>query len=232
MAGAGQFLNVFSYKNFRCNVHNKFFELNLYQTNPLNTHHWRSTLARPSRDIDLSFRQQQAGAGTSKKMKEKKADQNKDDSFLELQQSFLSALEVANPKIERLVLVSNFSEQDAESQQPKANGTATLKDALRLLLPAVGQGLGSSRLTSLLCLDWISRALGLGLQIEDTWTAEINSSNIIIFITDCFAADDAFEVLTVELAVVEHLVVPAICYVDSRNGKQVAGKLRLQKIIE
>jgi hypothetical protein len=165
-------------------------------------------------------------------MKEKEADHNKDDSFLELQQSLLSALEVANPKIERLVLVSNFSEQEGENQQPKANGTATLKDALRLLLPTVGQGLGSSRLTSLLCLDWISRALGLGLQIEDMWTAEIDSSNIIIFITDCFAADDAFEALTVEVADIEHLVVPAICYVDSRNGKQVAGKLRLQKIIE
>jgi hypothetical protein len=64
------------------------------------------------------------------------------------------------------------------------------------------------------------------------WTAEIDSSNIIIFISDCFAADDAFETLTVEVADIEHLVVPAICYVDSRNGKQVAGKLRLQKIIE
>ena len=165
-------------------------------------------------------------------MKENEADQNKDDSFLELQQSFLSALKVANPKIERSIVVSNFSEQEGETQQPKADGTVTLKDALRLLLPTVSQGLGSSRLTSLLCLDWISTALGLGLQIEDMWTSEIDSSNIIIFITDCLAADDAFETLTVELADIEHLVVPAICYVDSCNGNQVAGKLRLQKIIE
>jgi len=107
-----------------------------------------------------------------------------------------------------------------------------VKNALRILLPTVGQGLGSSRLTSLLCLDWVSRALDLGLEFEDMWTAEIDSSNIIIFIVDCFAADDAFENLSVDLANVEDLVVPAIRYVDSRNGKQEAGKVRLQKIIE
>ncbi|KAF2105213.1 hypothetical protein BDV96DRAFT_617900 [Lophiotrema nucula] len=42
-------------KNFRCEKHNKFFEVNLYQTSPTNTHHWRVNLARPSRDIDLAF---------------------------------------------------------------------------------------------------------------------------------------------------------------------------------
>ena len=107
-----------------------------------------------------------------------------------------------------------------------------MKNALRILLPTVSRGLGSSRLTSLLCLDWVSRALDLGLEFEDMWTAETDSSNIIIFIVDCSAADDAFENLTVDLANVEDLVVPAIRYVDSRNGKQEAGKVRLQKIIE
>ncbi|KNG81128.1 hypothetical protein ANOM_010186 [Aspergillus nomiae NRRL 13137] len=42
-----------SYKNFRCALHNKFFELNLYQKSPVNTHHWRANLARPSNEIDL-----------------------------------------------------------------------------------------------------------------------------------------------------------------------------------
>lgn len=44
------------YKNFRCEHHDKFFEVNLYQNNPINSHHWRVNLARPSRDIDLAFR--------------------------------------------------------------------------------------------------------------------------------------------------------------------------------
>jgi hypothetical protein len=108
-----------------------------------------------------------------------------------------------------------------------------MKNALRILLPAVGQGLGSSRLTSLLCLDWVSKALDLGLEFEDMWTAEIDSSNILTLIIDCTAADDVFENLSFDIANdVEDLVVAAIRYVDCRNGKQEAGKVRLQKIIE
>jgi hypothetical protein len=41
------------YKNFKCTRHNKFFELNLYEKDPVNTHHWRANIARPARDIDL-----------------------------------------------------------------------------------------------------------------------------------------------------------------------------------
>jgi hypothetical protein len=41
------------YKNFRCALHDKFFELNLYQKDPVNRHHWRANIARPAADIDL-----------------------------------------------------------------------------------------------------------------------------------------------------------------------------------
>ena len=41
------------YKNFTCTSHNKFFELNLYQKDPVNRHHWRANIARPAADIDL-----------------------------------------------------------------------------------------------------------------------------------------------------------------------------------
>jgi hypothetical protein len=41
------------YKNFKCTEHNKFFEVNLYQKDPINTHHWRANLARPASEIDL-----------------------------------------------------------------------------------------------------------------------------------------------------------------------------------
>ncbi|KAB2106302.1 hypothetical protein AG0111_0g5570 [Alternaria gaisen] len=44
-------LNTF--KNFKCATHNKFFEVNIYQKNPTNAHHWRANIARPATEIDL-----------------------------------------------------------------------------------------------------------------------------------------------------------------------------------
>lgn len=41
------------YKNFKCLVHNKFFEVNIYQKDPVNAHHWRLNIARPGSEIDL-----------------------------------------------------------------------------------------------------------------------------------------------------------------------------------
>ncbi|KAF2681904.1 hypothetical protein K458DRAFT_406114 [Lentithecium fluviatile CBS 122367] len=46
-----QKLNAF--KNFKCSAHNKFFEVNVYQKDPVNTHHWRTDAARPASHIDL-----------------------------------------------------------------------------------------------------------------------------------------------------------------------------------
>jgi hypothetical protein len=46
-------LIAYRYKNFKCASHNKFFELNLYQKDPVNRHHWRANIARPAADIDL-----------------------------------------------------------------------------------------------------------------------------------------------------------------------------------
>ncbi|KAK4868510.1 hypothetical protein LT330_006712 [Penicillium expansum] len=50
---AGNFQKLNSYKNFKCTMHNKFFEVNLYQKDPVNRHHWRLNIARPASDIDL-----------------------------------------------------------------------------------------------------------------------------------------------------------------------------------
>ncbi|KAG4442608.1 hypothetical protein IFR05_001938 [Cadophora sp. M221] len=47
------FQKLNSYKNFKCTVHNKFFELNLYQKDPVNKHHWRANIARPASNIDI-----------------------------------------------------------------------------------------------------------------------------------------------------------------------------------
>ncbi len=41
------------YKSYRCLGHNKFFELNMYQKNPTQKHHWRADVDRPARNLDL-----------------------------------------------------------------------------------------------------------------------------------------------------------------------------------
>ncbi|KAK8028479.1 hypothetical protein PG991_005535 [Apiospora marii] len=47
------FKKLNSYKNYKCEVHDKFFELNVYQKDPVNKHHWRANIARPASSIDL-----------------------------------------------------------------------------------------------------------------------------------------------------------------------------------
>ncbi|PNP85426.1 hypothetical protein FNYG_01255 [Fusarium nygamai] len=42
-----------TYKNYKCRGHNKFFEVNIYQKDPFNKHHWRANIARPAGLIDL-----------------------------------------------------------------------------------------------------------------------------------------------------------------------------------
>ncbi|KAF4970213.1 hypothetical protein FSARC_2699 [Fusarium sarcochroum] len=37
----------------KVNTHNKFFEVNIYQKDPVNKHHWRANIARPAGSIDI-----------------------------------------------------------------------------------------------------------------------------------------------------------------------------------
>ena len=94
------------YKNFRCEKHNKFFEINLYQKNPANKHHWRVNLARPSRDIDLAFRRKDPEAESGNKAEESAGQEERQEllssdiqgksSFPELRISLSQTLEVRN----------------------------------------------------------------------------------------------------------------------------------------
>ncbi|KAJ0278721.1 hypothetical protein CBS470a_009598 [Colletotrichum nupharicola] len=45
---AGDFLIQVNFQKI-----NSFFEINLYQKDPINKHHWRANLARPASNIDL-----------------------------------------------------------------------------------------------------------------------------------------------------------------------------------
>ncbi|KAF4456658.1 MFS multidrug transporter [Fusarium austroafricanum] len=47
------FQKLNTYKNYKCRGHDKFFEVNVYQKDPVNKHHWRADIARPADSIDL-----------------------------------------------------------------------------------------------------------------------------------------------------------------------------------
>jgi hypothetical protein len=67
------------YKNFKCASHNKFFELNLYEKDPINTHHWRANVARPATEIDLLPTAARAtGTGTTAQLPEAPVKNGKD----------------------------------------------------------------------------------------------------------------------------------------------------------
>ena len=36
------------FKNFKCNMHSRFFEVNIYEKDPVNKHHWRADVDRPA----------------------------------------------------------------------------------------------------------------------------------------------------------------------------------------
>ncbi|KAL1623447.1 hypothetical protein SLS54_004436 [Diplodia seriata] len=50
---AANYKKLNAYKNFKCSSHNKFFEVNVYEKDPVNAHHWRLNIARPGSEIDL-----------------------------------------------------------------------------------------------------------------------------------------------------------------------------------
>ncbi|KAH8746886.1 hypothetical protein BGZ57DRAFT_1011139 [Hyaloscypha finlandica] len=191
------FHKVNSYKNYRCERHNKFFEINLYQKNPTNTHHWRATLARPSRDIDLAYRGKEDG------IKEKPSDQEENQEPPSSEIQGVASFPKPHSSLSKTVQEANEVARQA-IQSANQPDMATLKRVLRFLLPTVGRSLGSSRLLSLLSLDWANAELGLGLEFEDIWKAELTSSNIIIFVCDCVIGDLPPHV-TIDLAEVEDL---------------------------
>ncbi|KAL9120833.1 MAG: hypothetical protein Q9187_002612 [Circinaria calcarea] len=209
-----------SYKNFRCEKHNKFFEINLYQKNPTSAHQWRVNLARPSRNIDLAFRRKGPEAGSSNKVEESAGQEEQEllSSDIQGKTSF--------PKL-RIPLSQALEETDeAPANQPDI---ATLKRVLRFLLPTVGTSLGASCLLTLLSLDWANAELDLGLEFESLWKAELTSSNIILFFCECLI--NTSPAVQVDLAEVESLVIPAMRQVESRNKQQLAGQVRLHEII-
>ncbi|KAH7213299.1 uncharacterized protein BKA55DRAFT_599777 [Fusarium redolens] len=42
-----------TYKNYKCRGHNNFLEVNIYQKDPVNKHHWGADIAWPAGSTDL-----------------------------------------------------------------------------------------------------------------------------------------------------------------------------------
>ncbi|KAL7929540.1 hypothetical protein V8C35DRAFT_284346 [Trichoderma chlorosporum] len=204
------FQKLNSYKNFKCNVHDRFFEVNLYQEDPINTHHWRANVARPATEIDLAYRQKKENKAPEMKSEELKPDNRHTDP-------------------ERSI-ASNSAQPDPSLQTHEAN-LPILKSALRLLHPTVTKNLGSNPLLSLLALDWADKKLNLGLEMESLWTSYINSDNIITFLyryanlsANCLLSDRVFIGM-------EDAVGAAIRRTESLKKEQMHGRSKFEEIV-
>lgn len=95
----------------------------------------------------------------------------------------------------------------------------------------VETNLGQNRLLTLLFLHWVNAELELGRDFESLWMAELTSTDIILFISDCVVSCATSTDFKIDLAEVEGVVVPAMRHVESRNGKHLAGQARFQEIV-
>ncbi|KAI5459669.1 hypothetical protein BGZ63DRAFT_465138 [Mariannaea sp. PMI_226] len=215
------FKKLNSYKNFRCAKHNRFFEVNIYQKDAINTHHWRATLSRPSRDIDLSFREK----GT--KAKPDKAEKGTE----RVEQPLPSTSNPETSTTRREVVERETGTRASEDNREPATqlDLVTLKNTLCLLLPAVRTNVSSDHILFLLSLDWINKELALGLDLETQWDAELDTTNIMMFLCHCFDMRDGD---SVDLSDIEELVIPAMRHVEHLGKHQLLGRDRLQKIVD
>ncbi|QYS99362.1 hypothetical protein H0G86_006499 [Trichoderma simmonsii] len=210
---AANFEKLNSYKNFKCIVHDKFFEVNLYQQNPTNRHHWRANIARPATDIDLVYRQKKEKSTQAIKTEDMK--QKDHDRESEHGGSSSSGL------------------PDSTSQVNKATSELdipALKSVLRFLLPTVKTNLGSNELLSLLSLDWVNTELSLDLEIEELWISELKGDNIAAFICS-YVKSSAANLATYEVTKIETAVSLAIRRVNFPKD-EIQGRNKLKRIVE
>uniref|UniRef100_A0A8H7NHJ0 Uncharacterized protein n=2 Tax=Bionectria ochroleuca TaxID=29856 RepID=A0A8H7NHJ0_BIOOC len=206
-----------SFKNFICNVHNKYFEVNLYQRSPFNAHHWRADIARPSRDIDLAYRTDAKRLGA-----EVDADEPRDLSRSLVGRSVQPTQGDLRGK--------EIGETEKAARRCSSNtGSTDLKQILQFLLPKVQQTLGPSSLVSLLCLDRANTELSLRLDVDSLWENELSTSSILRFFTDCLPMDPASP--PVDLGETEELIVRAMRHVCMQQTEHSCGKNRVARTV-
>lgn len=119
-----------------------------------------------------------------------------------------------------------------KNQSVKQPDIMTLKRVLRFLLPTVGTSLDTSRLLTLLSLEWANTELDLDLEFRSLWKVELTSSNIVLFLCECLTSYMSTSPgVQVDPGEVESLVIPAIRHVESRNGQELRGQVRLHEIV-
>ncbi|ORY58765.1 uncharacterized protein BCR38DRAFT_460639 [Pseudomassariella vexata] len=200
-----------SYKNFRCEQHNKFFEVNL--------------------DIDLAFRQKEATMELSQANKATKPTLRRESISSDSQRN-ASDLKRRCPLLpaDQVTKVTDGDHEKRSLVEMLAGCSSRLSvliPILRLLLQKVGTNLGASRLLSLLSLDWANEELDLDLDFEDHWEVEMTSSNVATFFSDCFDLSDGD---SVDHAEIENLVILAMRHIEPLEKQKVRGRVRLQNI--
>ncbi|KAL7955392.1 hypothetical protein V8C34DRAFT_316474 [Trichoderma compactum] len=203
---AANFEKLNSYKNFKCIAHDKFFEVNLYQQNPINRHHWRANIARPATDIDLVYRQKKDEEKSTQAVKAEDTKQENHDTDVERGGSSSSTL--PDPTSQAHEAVSQFD------------------------IPALkSTNLGSNPLVSLLALDWANKELSLGLEIEDLWISKLNSDNIATFICS-YVKLSTGNLTKFRVADIEYAVGYAIGCGNLLKKEKTHGRSKFQEIVE
>lgn len=104
---------------------------------------------------------------------------------------------------------------------------AAVKPAFQFLL--TNMKLGSKPLETLLCIDWVSKELDLGLQFEKDWETQLTSHSIATFIFD-YSSPSAAGLVT--LSEIENSVDLAMHHNSLFKNRQFfTGRRQFQEII-
>ncbi|KAK4206094.1 hypothetical protein QBC37DRAFT_381425 [Rhypophila decipiens] len=223
------FEKVNSYKNFRCTRHNKFFELNLYQKNATNAHHWRSNLARPSRDIDLAFRKEEDSISSS------------------------PVVTTSQDPVSATITTSDSTKEGDGDHTPPTLGESGLecvtpgtKLALQLLLPHLQKGLVSNEHPSgglrqngimlLLALEKVNTDMNLGMDLEHLWTTQLeNHLCVLSLFWNCVFLESKKSGVDLDICDLGEVIMPAVHYfkdLDQCTSPSPPGRERLQALAD
>ncbi|KFX91472.1 hypothetical protein O988_07741 [Pseudogymnoascus sp. VKM F-3808] len=156
------FEKVNSYKNFRCLIHNKFFEVNLYQKDPVNMHHWRATISRPAEEIDIPAKPKEASRPGSFHLFQHLPNKNLAEGM---------GQQHVSPK-------PNTGSGDTKFSNDPIFGT------LSLALPSLAIDFGGD-LLSLVALDILASKFNVPVNFEPAWKKLLSAGEIARFIIDC-----------------------------------------------
>lgn len=166
---------------------NRFFEVNLYQKDPVNRHHWRANIARPAAEIDLSQRWRHDEA-KDKPEPEKNTSTGATTIAVQNDTEKKEAPlpeEGKKPMTPPTVTDSTTLRTDPPASA-SASASASAKDCLHLLFNRFRSEL-TSDLVSLVLLDVMNSRLeaNIDMDISAAWKRLLTPLQISTFIHDC-----------------------------------------------